>query len=171
MPLGHLGLDAEPPEKWHRCNRRSTTADPKRRIDILARDRYGHRVIIEVKRSNQASRPEWGAMVPGAGLEPACPFGQTLLRRPRMPIPPSRPTRRCPSNHQDASSGRAPGVHSTVVDAHPGPRSRAVRRITERAGRSDHRQWPGAAILQAPHQRARTEVSDDPAGRSQSAAQ
>lgn len=31
--------------------------------------------------------------VPGAGLEPARPYGQTLLRRPRQPIAPSRPER------------------------------------------------------------------------------
>lgn len=51
-------------------------------------------------------------MVPGAGLEPARPLGQTLLRRPRMPIPPPRP-------------GRAVTVHATLSGLAP---SAAVRR-------------------------------------------
>src|SRR5690606_6870165 len=32
-------------------------------------------------------------LVPGAGLEPACPWGRRILSPLRLPVPPSRPVR------------------------------------------------------------------------------
>ncbi len=93
--------------------------------------------------------------VPGAGLEPACPYGQTLLRRPRMPIPPSRPAHHSALNHPDASSARTRDVRSVTVACadcghlrQPPPvglRGRVVGGITVRVGRAVPRSDPGMA--------------------------
>ncbi len=62
--------------------------------------------------------------VPGAGLEPASPFGQMLLRHPCMPIPPSRL-----GAHPESSQVRC-GLRIATTRVRPTPWSARVRCTT-----------------------------------------
>ena len=79
------------------------------RVTLLDRDCLEE--LLETDGVRDRGRPEARLLgrVPGAGLEPARPYGQAILSRPRLPVPPPGPRRAysaLPLSYQPVASAR-----------------------------------------------------------------